>query len=131
MEHQSRVRNMFSRPERTTEKNNGLSLTVPDHSMSIREIMIRHSRGLSLTSKVPLYHDDDELETADGRNPATMDLVEVQQEMAAISERLEENAMKKKAKRTQQEKDEAAKKEQELRDKWKKEFEEEQKNKQK
>lgn len=43
------------------EINNGKSETVPDMSMSIREIMDRYQRGLPLGgAKVPIYDPEDE-----------------------------------------------------------------------
>lgn len=48
-------------PEPKGETNNLPSLTIPDQSLSVRDLMERQSRGLSLSGvKVPIYHGEDE-----------------------------------------------------------------------
>jgi hypothetical protein len=41
------------------EINNEPSLTIPDETMSIREILSRYSRGLSVDQKVPYFDEED------------------------------------------------------------------------
>lgn len=43
------------------EKNDGVSLTVPDQSMTVRQLVQRYASGLPLTGthRVGLYHGDD------------------------------------------------------------------------
>ncbi len=61
------------------EKNRKPSLTIPDQTMSIREILVRFSRGLSIDGvKTPIY--DEENDLPDFR---TLDLAE-RQELAEI-----------------------------------------------
>jgi len=36
------------------------SLTKPDESLTVQQILLRNARGLSLSTKVPVYHGDDE-----------------------------------------------------------------------
>lgn len=50
------------------------SMTVPDETMSIRELLSRHVNGLPVENgKVPLYDED---ESSDGINPKTLDLTD-------------------------------------------------------
>lgn len=113
------------------EKTSGISQTIPDHAMSIFEIMQRHSRGMAITQKVPLYHDEAELETETGRNPATMDISEVHDELQSIHERFEETKKKSEEQRKQKQREDSAKREQEQREKWIKEHEEQKQKNQK
>jgi len=53
------------------------SMTVPDQSMTIREIMDRYARGLDVGGKMEeLWEDED---GSDGINPRTLDLVDLQE----------------------------------------------------
>lgn len=55
----------------------GNSETLPDQTMSIREILERHAKGLPVAdSKTPIYDED---ETSQGINPKTLDLVDLQE----------------------------------------------------
>lgn len=57
------------------ETNELPSLTVPDQSMSVRELLERHTRGLGNTGvKVPMYDDEDELPDV-----RTLDLAELEE----------------------------------------------------
>lgn len=43
------------------ERGGGLSMTVPDQSLSVKEIMFRYSKGLPIGGeRVPIYHGEDE-----------------------------------------------------------------------
>jgi len=74
------------------EKNGQPSQTVPDQTMSIRELVRRYASGLPLGgSKEPIYEGED----GDGVDPRRLDLAERQeleiaarQELAEIEERL-------------------------------------------
>lgn len=112
-------RDLFNPPPRTLEKNSGVSQTVPDQSLSIKQIMERHSRGIPIDVKTPQYHSEDELETIDGRR--INDLAEAQEEMEIVSERIREAEKQRKEKQ----REESARKEQEQREQWKKEWEQE------
>lgn len=74
--------------KRTTEKNSGLSQTIPDQSMSIKEILIRNQRGLPLSGIEAVFHDEKFLDDESGRNPANMDISEIVDELQAIEERI-------------------------------------------
>jgi hypothetical protein len=53
------------------------SMTIPDETMSIREILHRHVRGLPIEGKDPKTAIWDE--ESNGINPKTLDLTEIQQ----------------------------------------------------
>lgn len=66
-------RNEF--PEDKGEVNNMPSMTIPDQSMTIPEIIDRFVRGIPVNvGKVPIYDEGEDL--LDGINPQTMDIVE-------------------------------------------------------
>lgn len=47
---------------KTYEKGGGLSMTIPDQSLTVRDLIDRQKNGLNLTGvKVPVYHGEDEL----------------------------------------------------------------------
>lgn len=51
--------NTIYQPHQTIEETNKKpSLVVPNEAMSIREILIRYSRGLPIDSKVPMYDEE-------------------------------------------------------------------------
>jgi len=68
------------------EKNFGPSLTVPDQTMSIKEILDRYARGLPMEGKVPIYEGED----GDGIDPRRLDLSERQELQMQYSLELEE-----------------------------------------
>lgn len=53
------------------------SMTIPDETMSIREILHRHVRGLPIDGKDPKTAIWDE--DSNGINPKTLDLTEIQE----------------------------------------------------
>jgi hypothetical protein len=64
--------NNYDYKEIINEKNKGIGQTIPDQNMSVREILQRHSRGMSLGAiKTPIFDIDDD--TPDIR---TLDLSE-------------------------------------------------------
>jgi hypothetical protein len=81
------------------EKNGQPSMTVPDQTMSIRELLRRYASGLPLGgSKEPIYEGED----GDGVDPRYLDLAERQeleisarQELAEIEERLKSKKVEK------------------------------------
>ena len=76
------------------------SMTVPDQSMTIREIMDRYARGLDVGGKMEeLWEDED---GSDGINPKTLDLVDLQIMKIRNEEKIkdyEEHSKKEKAKK--------------------------------
>jgi len=103
-----KIRNMFNASEfNDDEVNNEPSLTIPDQSMGIRELIQRYASGLPLGGgKEPIY----EGEEGDGIDPRRLDLAERQEmeiaarkELAEIEERLKSSkAEKSKSKLTEQ-----------------------------
>jgi hypothetical protein len=85
--------------DKTYEKNGQPSQTVPDQTMSIREILRRYGQGLPLGgSKEPIFEGED----GDGIDPRRLDLAERQeleiaarQELAEIEERLKSKKVEK------------------------------------
>ena len=81
------------------EVNNSPSMTIPDQTMSIRELLRRFASGLPLGgSKEPIYEGED----GDGIDPRRLDLAERQeleisarQELAEIEERLKSKKVEK------------------------------------
>lgn len=93
------------------ERTFGASATIPDQTMSIREIMERYARGLPFTSaKTPIYDIDD-----DSPDIRTLDLSEIE-DLAIESRNLRERSET--IIKSSREKKEAAKKEAAFRKKF-------------
>lgn len=58
-------------------KKKGLDMTIPDQTMSLREIVEKHSRGMEINGQKTSIFDD--AETASGINPMTLDLIDLQE----------------------------------------------------
>jgi len=95
-----KIRNIFNAKDfNDNEVNNQPSQTVPDQSMSVRELITRYASGLPLGgSKEPIYEGED----GDGIDPRRLDLAERQeleiqarQELAEIEERLKSKKVEK------------------------------------
>ncbi len=67
--------------DKNYETNDEPSLTVPDQTMTIREILTRFSRGLPIDQKIPIYNESDSDEYFP--DPRHMDLAE-RQELSEI-----------------------------------------------
>lgn len=80
-------RNYLDTP-RSYEKNDKPSMTVPDQSLSIRELVYRYTHGLSLGgSRVPVYEDENEIQF-----PANWDKMDLSERHEFFTERAEELA---------------------------------------
>jgi DNA-binding transcriptional MerR regulator len=95
-----KIRNIFNASEfNDDEINDEPSLTIPDQSMSVRELITRYSSGLPLGGvKEQIYEGED----GDGIDPRRLDLAERQeleiaarQELAEIEERLKSKKVEK------------------------------------
>lgn len=75
------VQTYFCRPVRKYKMFTQPSLTLPDQTMSMREILSRFTRGIPMEGKVPVFQDD---YTPD---PRKLDLTEIQAELDDIKER--------------------------------------------
>lgn len=65
--------NSFSVPETEGETNYQPSETIPDHNMTMREIVSRYTRGLPVNTKVPIWDGEDEFRP----DPRSLDLTEI------------------------------------------------------
>lgn len=72
------------------EVNNMPSETVPDQSMSISEIMSRFAKGLPVGGAKVAFFEDEEDDLLEGRNPATLDLAEIQEIKDDFQQELQE-----------------------------------------
>lgn len=87
------------------------SLTQPDEVLSVRDMLIRHARGLPLSGHSPVYDNDYDDFEGYVPDPRTLDLVERQQlardleeKVKTLKEKLasEESASKEKQEKVQQ-----------------------------
>lgn len=68
-----KIKNMLNYTASEGKKFTMPSLTIPDETMSIRELLSRHANGMPLTNgKEPYYADENSM----GINPKTLDLTE-------------------------------------------------------
>jgi hypothetical protein len=85
------------------QSNPGESKTVPDQSMSLRELLIRYAKGLPLEGqKTPIWEGEEGFEV----DPETLDLAEreelaekAREELKAINERVKDEVEKKRSKK--------------------------------
>lgn len=83
-------------PGQRNEKPVGESLTVPDQSYSIKDILEKYTRGIApMVSKEPLYEENPDINSPDILDNA-IDITEVQEAYNATTERIV-NAKKAKA----------------------------------
>lgn len=69
-------RTWFNPPDSVGEVNNQPSETVPDQTLSVKEIMVRYARGLPLEGqRVPIWNGEED----DMPDPRTLDLAERQE----------------------------------------------------
>lgn len=74
------------RHQKDQEVNHEPSKTIPDQSMSLKEILDRHSKGLPvLGERVPIYHGEDEFFP----NTAKLDLAEQQELKNSVGREIE------------------------------------------
>lgn len=90
----ARVRNPFNYVEYVGEENDEPSMTVPDETMSMREILVRYAKGLPIDGGRNVYYDEND----DLPDIKTLDLAERQQlaehykqEIESIKTRREKN----------------------------------------
>lgn len=84
------------------EINNLPSMTIPNEALSVREILVRYSRGMPIDSKVPMFDEENDL-----IDPRKIDLADAQTLREQYQEELEQiNERKKKRDEEQRKKDE-------------------------
>jgi len=83
-----KVKNMYSVKlfANQYETNNEPSLTIPDQTMTVREILTRFSRGLPVEQKIPMYNESESDEFIP--DPRHMDLAERQELSEMFKEEL-------------------------------------------
>lgn len=78
------VQTYFCRPVRKYRVFTQPSQTLPDQTLSMREILSRFTRGIPMDGKVPIFQDEY------SPDPRTLDLTEIQAELDAIKHRANE-----------------------------------------
>ena len=86
------------------QENNEPSLTIPDQSMTLRELIIRYAKGLPLEgARTPIWEGEEGFEV----DPETLDLAEreelaekAREELKEIEERVKKVVSEKKAKKS-------------------------------
>jgi len=81
-------RNQYNSKEFKTDGENNFSpsMTIPDQTLSIKEILERYARGLPMEGKVPIYEGED----GDGIDPRRLDLSERAELQKLYTEELNE-----------------------------------------
>lgn len=98
----------YTHPATTAAKYQGQineqpDMTIPDQSMTLRELLVRYAKGLPLEgAKTPIWDGEEGFDT----DPERLDLAEreelaekAREELKAISERVKDEVEKKKAKK--------------------------------
>lgn len=70
----------------------GETLTVPDQTLSIRQILIRHTRGIPMPERVAIY--DEEKNGIDPKRLELTDLMDLRDELLEETKKVAENARK-------------------------------------
>lgn len=68
------------------ERNTKPSMTIPDQTLPIREILARYAKGLPVSVKTPIYEGEDN----NLPDPRTLDLVDIQNLKEAVKEEIKE-----------------------------------------
>jgi hypothetical protein len=81
------IRTIFTKYKREYEVINGKSLTIPDQTMSIEQIMKRYAAGMSLggTNKVPIYNGEEDVPDF-----KRMDLAEIEEYKRGLKQYIQE-----------------------------------------
>lgn len=98
-----KIKNLFNANPDEGQINNEPSQTVPDQSMSLRELLVRYAKGLPLEgARTPIWEGEEGFD----RDPETLDLAEreelaekARQELKEINERIKNKVAEKKAKK--------------------------------
>lgn len=77
----------FKLPKGYGEKPIGVSETVPDESLTVRQILDRYSRGLPTGSRQPTFDSEATLDSEDLEKIKTMDLYEQEEYRTALANR--------------------------------------------
>ncbi len=80
-----RIRTRWNLPTSTPEKNSGISMTIPDDHLTIRELLDKHSRGEAINQHI---YDQDAYFNTD--IPHISDLTDLEDYSASLKQRHEE-----------------------------------------
>ena len=69
------------------EPGGGISMTIPDQAMSVRDIMVRHQRGLPISARTPIYETEED-QYYDLPDLSRMELQERMEVIDMVKERL-------------------------------------------
>lgn len=91
-------------PRSPGETNTGISETIPDQSLSVREIMTRHAHGLPVSGeRVPVYHGEEEflpdpntLDLAEREDLKIQNAEEIKRHREALNDKIQSNKNEKK-----------------------------------
>lgn len=90
------IRNPFSRDFENVipKKNTAPSMTVPDQSMTVKEIQTRFANGIPVTanSGIPIYNGEEDF--WNGVDPKTLDIVEINEIMRSRIQEVKDNKIK-------------------------------------
>jgi len=109
------------------EKNSGISKTIPDHALTIKQIMERHTIGQPIEQREGRYHDEsgedeEQVGFETGEIMEKLDYCDIQERAESLAERQEERNAKeletKKQKNKEKLKKIFEKHEEELKTKW-------------
>lgn len=71
------VYNSLHKPTKVLRTDMGKSLTIPDETLTMRQLLENHTRGIaSAVAKTPIYEEEDS--NPHGINPRVLDLVDIQ-----------------------------------------------------
>lgn len=80
-----RIRTSFNPPHATPEVNSGISMTIPDDHLTIRQLLDKHSRGEAINQHI--YDQDAYFGT---EIPVVQDLTDLEDYSASLKQRHEE-----------------------------------------
>lgn len=91
-----KVRSPFLRDfePKKPKSNSQPSMTVPDQSMTVKEIQTRFAQGIPLNTgnQVPVYNGEEDF--WNGRDPKTMDIVEINEIMKQRAQEVRDNKIR-------------------------------------
>jgi len=88
-------KNHYNTKRTGREKGGGLSMTVPDQTMTVREIINRSEKGLPVSGiRVPLYNETEDGILPDLRNLDLSEVVELKKRMAEAEKQIRKQLQK-------------------------------------
>lgn len=99
MTHKNRPQHLWTLEERHKEHPQGESMTVPDETLTIKEIMKKHVRGMRMAEELmrtPVYDSGADFDSEDLEEVARMDIFEREQVLETHKEKIREAQEKQK-----------------------------------